>query len=93
MQIYIKSYCPYCVKLISLLDREKISYEVIDIIKYPNQGVIMEKLSGHTGVPQVALRDIIIYDYGTEETLVADIRSLLWAEEQKNLTSQFTSLI
>lgn len=37
----------------------------------------MEKFSGHTGVPQVALPDIIIYDYGTEETLVADIRSLL----------------
>ena len=55
MQIYIKSYCPYCVKLISLLDREKIPYEAIDISKHPDQGVVMEKLSGHTGVPQVAI--------------------------------------
>ncbi|MFA6080474.1 MAG: glutaredoxin [Candidatus Gracilibacteria bacterium] len=92
MQIYIKSYCPYCVKLISLLDGEKIPYEVIDINKQPDQRVTMEKLSGHTGVPQVALRDIIIYDYDTEETLVADIRSLLGMEERTNITSQFTLL-
>ena len=93
MQIYIKSYCPYCVRLLSLLDVEKISYDVIDIIKNPEQGVIMEKLSGHTGVPQVALQDIIIYDYGTEETLITDIRSILWTRDRKNLTSQFTLLI
>jgi glutaredoxin len=55
MQIYIKSYCPYCVRLLSLLDGENMLYEVIDIIKNPEQGVIMEKLSGHTGVPQVAI--------------------------------------
>lgn len=77
MQIYIKSYCPYCIRLLSLLDVEKVPYEIIDIIKHPDQGVIMEQLSGHTGVPQVALQDIIIYDYGTEETLVADIRGVL----------------
>jgi len=92
MQIYIKSYCPYCVKLISLLDWEKIPYEVLDISKHPEQWVIMEKISGHTGVPQVAIWDIILYDYDTEETLVTDIRSILWTRDRKNLTSQFTLL-
>ena len=92
MQIYIKSYCPYCIRLLSLLDSAKISYDVVDIIKYSDQGAIMEKLSGHTGVPQVAIWDIIIYDYDTEETLVTDIRSILWTHDRKNLTSQFTLL-
>lgn len=92
MQIYIKSYCPYCIRLLSLLDSEKISYDVVDIIKFPEQGVIMEKLSGNTGVPQVVLQDIIIYDYDTEETLVTDICNILRTEDRKNLTSQFTLL-
>lgn len=92
MKIYIKSYCPYCIRLLSLLDLEKISYTIIDITKHPDQRVIMEKLSGHVGVPQVAIWDIIIYDYGTEETLITDIRSILWVEGQKNITSQFTLL-
>jgi len=75
-----------------------VEYEVIDIIKSPEQGVIMQKISGHTGVPQVAIKTIIIYDYGTEETLVADILSLIKSGDQeedirKNLTSQFTSLV
>lgn len=77
MKIYSKSFCPYCQRLISLLDVQGISYELIDIVESPGQTALMQALSGNSGVPQVVVGNVIIYDYGTEDTLVDDIQKIL----------------
>ncbi|MEI6711003.1 MAG: glutaredoxin domain-containing protein [bacterium] len=97
MKIYSKSFCPYCQRLITLLDVESISYELIDIVESPGQTALMQALSGNSGVPQVAVGNVIIYDYGTEETLVDDIRKILsrgtvTESNSSDLTSQFVFL-
>lgn len=94
MKIYSKSHCPYCVRLLSLLDANRIQYESIDVIQNSEQEMSMYAQSGSHGVPQVVIENIIIYDYKTEETLIEDIKTILvlgpissnnWA----HLTSQF----
>lgn len=97
MKIYSKSFCPYCQRLITLLDKEGIAYELIDIVESPGQTALMQALSGNSGVPQALLENIIIYDYNTEETLVDDIQKILsWGtvteSNRNNLTSQFVFL-
>lgn len=97
MKIYSKSFCPYCQKLITLLDTAGIPYELIDIVASPGQTALMQALSGNSGVPQVAVGNIIIYDYGTEETLVDDIQKILsrgtiTESNRSDLTSQFVFL-
>lgn len=97
MKIYSKSFCPYCQRLITLLDKSGISYELIDIIESPGQTALMQALSGNSGVPQVAVENIIIYDYSTEETLVDDIQKILsrgtiTGSNSSDLTSQFVFL-
>jgi hypothetical protein len=57
----------------------------------------MQALSGNSGVPQVVAENIIIYDYGTEETLVDDIQKILsrgtvTESNRSDLTSQFVFL-
>lgn len=97
MKIYSKSFCPSCQRLLTLLDEGSISYELIDIAESPGQTALMQALSGHSGVPQVAVENIIIYDYGTEETLVKDIqkvlsRGIITESNRRDLTSQFVFL-
>jgi len=94
MKIYSKSHCPYCVRLLSLLDANHIPYELIDVIQDPKQEMSMYTQSGSHGVPQVGIENIIIYDYKTEETLVEDIKTILAsgaisANNWVHLTSQF----
>jgi|GEM_PF-980956 len=97
MKIYSKPFCPYCQRFLSLLDAKCIKYKLIDITESPDQALFMESLSGSSGVPQVAIENIIIYDYRTEETLIQDIQTILSTntispENSDNLTSQFVFL-
>lgn len=95
MKIYSKSYCPYCIRLLSILDANQVVYELIDIIQDPESETTMYTQSWSHGVPQVAIENIIIYDYKTEETLVDDITNILSLggevslENSASLTSQF----
>jgi glutaredoxin len=80
-----------------MLDTHHISYELVDVIQAPEQEVIMYSRSGSHGVPQVAVENILIYDYGTEETLVQDIQKILstgpvLSDDPVDLTSQFVFL-
>ncbi len=77
MKIYSKSHCPYCARLLSMLDTNHIPYKLIDVIQDPKQEMNMYTQSGSHGVPQVGIENIIIYDYKTEETLVEDIKTIL----------------
>ncbi len=92
MKIYIKPSCPYCVRLLSLLDEAGLKYESIDVLSHPAKNEEMMAKSGQRGVPEVEIANIIIPDYATEETLVGDIQTILAAgyvneEVMKKLTS------
>lgn len=92
MKIYIKPSCPYCIRLLSLLDDAAHTYETIDVLSHPDQNEEMIQKSGQRGVPEVEIANVIIPDYATEETLVADIETILAAgsvneEVMKKLTS------
>jgi glutaredoxin 3 len=92
MKIYIKPSCPYCIRLLSLLDEAGYVYETIDVLSHPDQNEEMIKKSGQRGVPEVEIANVIMPDYTTEETLVADIETILAAgsvneEIMKKLTS------
>lgn len=74
MKIYIKSFCPFCIRLLDLLDTEGITYEKIDVAEHPDKNFEMMQKSNQHGVPEVEIANVIIPDYDTEETLVADIK-------------------
>ena len=92
MKIYVKPFCPFCIRLLSLLDEAELKYEIIDVINHEDKNEEMIKKSGQWGVPEVEIANVIIPDYDTEETLVADIQTILAAgyvneEVLKKLTS------
>ena len=94
MKIYVKPSCPFCIRLLSLLDEADLKYEIIDVINHAGENDEMIKKSGQRGVPEVEIANVIIPDYATEETLVADIRRIMKAGEvDKKLEEQLTSTI
>ncbi len=97
MKIYVKPSCPFCIRLLSLLDEADLKYEIIDVISHEGKNDEMIKKSGQSGVPEVEIANVIIPDYGTEETLVEDIQTILAAgyvneEVMKKLTSTIVYL-
>lgn len=97
MKIYIKPFCPYCVRLLQLADDAGLEYEKIDVIADPSKSDEMTAKSGQVWVPEVEIANVIIPDYGTEETLITDIQTILSvgkvdAELEKNLTSTIVFL-
>lgn len=94
MKIYIKPSCPYCIRLLKLLDEADLLYETIDVIADSDMWDVMTAKSGQGWVPEVEIANVIIPDYATEETLVADIRRILKVGKvDKNLEEQLTSTI
>lgn len=94
MKIYIKPSCPYCIRLLRLLDEAGLLYEKIDVIADSDMWDVMTAKSGQGWVPEVEIANVIIPDYATEETLVADIRRILRVGKvDKNLEEQLTSTI
>jgi len=97
MKIYIKPLCPFCIRLLSLLDEADLKYETIDVIAHSQKNEEMIKKSGQRGVPEVEIANVIIPDYWTEEMLVQDIQTILAAgyvneEVMKKLTSTIVYL-
>ncbi len=75
--IYTIERCPFCMKLKSLLQQNKIPFEEIDIIKDKEgaKGAVMK--GGRIPTPQVDVKGRVFYDYTTEEALVEEIQRLL----------------
>ncbi|PIN93822.1 hypothetical protein COU54_01505 [Candidatus Pacearchaeota archaeon CG10_big_fil_rev_8_21_14_0_10_31_24] len=74
--VYVKKACPFCQKLLAILNERKILYDLVDISKYNDVAENLVQKDGHTPVPQVDIKGRIIYDYTTEEALVDEIESL-----------------
>jgi glutaredoxin len=73
--LYSKRGCPYCNKLKELLQEEHISYIEINVQKEDASGAVHRE--GRIPVPQVEYNGTIIFDYTTEEDLVATIKDIL----------------
>lgn len=94
MKIYVKPFCPYCIRLLTLLDEAGLEYEKIDVMADSEMWDIMTAKSGQGWVPEVEIANVIIPDYGTEETLIADIRTILAAGiVDENLEKKLTSTV
>jgi glutaredoxin 3 len=54
IEIYTKSWCPYCVKAKALLNKKKAAFKEIDVELHPEQSSIMtQRAGGRTSVPQI----------------------------------------
>lgn len=53
VQVYVTSYCPYCVRAKSLLDRRQIPYETIDVTGDDEKRAWLVQASGRRTVPQI----------------------------------------
>ena len=51
--IYIKPWCPYCRRTLSLLDAKGVAYDAIDVTEDPLLEAEMIRRSGRTTAPQV----------------------------------------
>ncbi|MGN6132365.1 MAG: mycoredoxin [Nocardioidaceae bacterium] len=74
--MYSTPWCGYCHRLKSQLDREGISYEVVDIERVPEAAQIVEQVNGgNQTVPT------LVYSDGTAQTnpSVADVKAKLAA--------------
>jgi mycoredoxin len=74
--MYSTPWCGYCHRLKSQLDREGISYEVVDIERVPEAAEIVERVNGgNQTVPT------LVYSDGSAQTnpSVADVKAKLAA--------------
>ena len=72
--MYSTSWCGYCHRLRSQLDREGIRYEVVDIEKVPDAAFVVEQVNGgNQTVPT------LVYADGTAQTnpSVAEVKAKL----------------
>jgi glutaredoxin 3 len=58
--IYSKPHCPYCVRAKELLDRKKVEYLEIDLIKNMDKREEMIVRSGRATVPQIFIGELHI---------------------------------
>lgn len=53
IEIYTKSWCPYCAKAKALLTKKKAKFKEIDIELQPQEASVMQSRAGRTSVPQI----------------------------------------
>jgi glutaredoxin 3 len=53
IQVYCKSWCPYCASALALLTSKGVTFEEIDIEAHPEQREEMIRRSGRRTVPQI----------------------------------------
>lgn len=53
VEIYIKDWCPFCQRAMSLLDKKGVIYKEIDVDGKPALQAEMAKKTGRSTVPQV----------------------------------------
>ena len=75
VEIYSKSWCPFCARAKELLDRKGVSYEEIDVTTDSVRELEMVIRSGRHTVPQIFIDDHHLG--GSDDLLAADNSSLL----------------
>ncbi|MEJ8567749.1 glutaredoxin 3 [Elongatibacter sediminis] len=57
LEIYFKSWCPYCNRALNLLDSKGVAYDAIDVTHDMGRELEMRRRSGRTSVPQIFAGD------------------------------------
>ena len=75
VEIYTKSWCPFCARAKAHLDRKGVVYDEIDVTHDLGQEMAMVERSGRHTVPQVFVGDHHVG--GSDDLLAADQNGLL----------------
>ncbi len=63
IQIYTKSYCPYCDRAKALFKNKGVSYEEISVESDPEMYMQLKQKTGMMTVPQIFINDELIGGY------------------------------
>ncbi len=59
VDIYTKTYCPFCVRAKALLDAKKVAYNEIKIDEQPElRNPMIDRAAGRSTVPQIFIGDL-----------------------------------
>jgi len=67
VRLFIKTFCPWCIKAESWLDKRGVSYESIDVLDDSAAMDEMVKLSGQDLAPVIDVDGKILADFGPDE--------------------------
>ena len=67
LQLYVKTWCPWCVRAKAFLDAEGYRYEEIDVEASRENYAMMIQLSGQRLTPTLVVGEKVLPDFGPEE--------------------------
>ena len=67
VRLFIKPYCGWCRQAMDWLDRERIRYEVLDVIRDSSAYDEMSRLSGQTFAPVIEVDGRVLADFGAAD--------------------------
>jgi glutaredoxin len=67
IRLFVKPGCPWCDEAIEWLDRRRISYELLDVIRNAEARAEMRELTGQTKAPSIDVDAHILADFGADE--------------------------
>lgn len=67
LQLYVKTWCPWCVRAKALLDAEGYRYQEIDVEANREDYATMTRLSGQRLTPTLVVGDKVLPDFGPQE--------------------------
>lgn len=67
LQLYVKTWCPWCVRAKAWLDAEGYQYEEIDVEASREAYATMTRISGQRLTPTLVVGDKVLPDFGPEE--------------------------
>lgn len=67
IRLFIKPGCPWCHQAMAWLDQRRIEYQALDVTRDPNAWAEMQRLSGQTRAPVLAVADQVLADFGVPE--------------------------
>jgi glutaredoxin len=67
IRLFVKPGCPWCDEAIEWLDRHRIAYELLDVIRNAEARLEMRELTGQTKAPSIDVDAHILADFGADE--------------------------
>lgn len=67
LKLYVKTWCPWCVRAKAFLDTQGYQYEEIDVEANREDYAEMIRISGQRLTPTLAIGDKVLPDFGPEE--------------------------
>ena len=66
-QLYVKPGCPWCTDAVDYLRENGYDFEEIDVRRDPDAFAEMRKISGQTMSPTLAVGELVLPDFDTDE--------------------------